>query len=233
MDNLGYLGISLLMFPIWLYIYIKAKWLRLRMRNMGIYVGILAAIFEPLFIADYWNPPPLFQIEHFYVVEDFLFGFFSGGLAIAIYNFIFSIQYIKLYKRRKKLSVAISLITIILFVVIHKAFEINSIFALSISVAIPSIIIFIYRSDLIIPALMSALLSTTIIITGDMIVFNIFLTSYWESYWLLANTKYEYYILGIPWTEYLYYFIMQTYLSVIYDFASGTAKSREGKKSKN
>lgn len=227
MDNFGYISISLLMFPIWFYIYIKAKWLRLRMRNIGIYVGILAAIFEPLFIADYWNPPPLFNINHFYVIEDFLFGFFSGGLAISIYNFIFSIQYVKKYKRRKKLSVLISVSTVLIFLLLNKILEYNSIFAFSISVTIALFILFTIRKDLILPALSSSILSTTIIMIGYIIIFNIFLPSYWSSYWLLVNTNYEYYILGIPWTEYLYYFIMQSYLSIIYDFASGTGKSKQ------
>ncbi|CAA6798902.1 MAG: Unknown protein [uncultured Sulfurovum sp.] len=227
MDNFGYISISLLMFPIWFYIYIKAKWLRLRMRNIGIYVGILAAIFEPLFIADYWNPPPLFNINHFYVIEDFLFGFFSGGLAISIYNFIFSIQYVKKYKRRKKLSALISVSTVLIFLLLNKILEYNSIFAFSISVTIALLILFTIRKDLILPALSSSILSTTIIMIGYIIIFNIFLPSYWSSYWLLVNTNYEYYILGIPWTEYLYYFIMQSYLSIIYDFASGTGKSKQ------
>lgn len=226
MDNLGYISISALMFPVWLYIYIKAKWLRLRIRNIGIYVGILAGVFEPLFIADYWNPPSLLGIDNFYLPEDFIFGFLSGGIAISIYNFIFSIEYVKEYKRQKKFSIILSLGTILFFMFVNLILEINSIFALSICVSLAILVIFTIRPDLILPGLSSAILSTAIIITGYIIVFNIFLPTYWSSYWLMIGTKYEYYILRIPWTEYLYYFIMQTYLSIIYDFASGTAKSK-------
>ncbi|CAA6818276.1 MAG: Unknown protein [uncultured Sulfurovum sp.] len=223
-DNLGYISISALIFPIWLYIYLKAKWLRLRMRNIGIYIGILAAIFEPFFMMDYWNPPSLFNINNFYFIEDFFFGFLSAGIAISIYNFIFSIKYVKIYKRRKNFSLILSLSIVISFLLLNQVFEYNSVFAFCLSTTSAILIIFIIRKDLILPALYSSFFSIIIIISSYMIIFNIFLPSYWESYWKLVDTPYEQYIFGIPWTEYLYYLSMQSYLSVIYDFASGTAK---------
>jgi len=227
LDNFGYLSIALLLLPIWLYIYLKAKWLRLRMRNLGIYLAILAILFEPLFIADYWNPPPLFGIEGFYAVEDFIFVVISTGIAISIFNFTFSIKYVKHYPRRKKLSLALSLGIILSFLTLNQFLEVNSIFAFCYSVLVASLIIYLLRPDLILPSLFSAIASMLIIISMYFIIFNIFLTSYWESYWRLAGTSYEYYLFNIPWTEYLYYFSIGTYISILYDFASGTAKSRK------
>jgi len=226
MDNFGYISIALLLFPIWFYIYMKAKWLRLRMRNLGIYLAILAILFEPLFIADYWNPPPLFGIEGFYAIEDFIFVVISTGIAIAIFNFSFSIKYVKYYKRRKKLSLILSIGIIASFLVLNQFFEVNSIFAFCYSVLVANIIIYTIRPDLIIPSLFSGIVSMVIIISMYLIIFNLFLASYWELHWRLAGTKYEYYIFNIPWTEYLYYFSIGTYISILYDFASGTAKSK-------
>jgi membrane-associated HD superfamily phosphohydrolase len=196
------------------------------MRNLGIYLAILAIIFEPLFIADYWNPPPLFGIEGFYAIEDFLFVVVSTGIAISIFNFSFSIKYVKKHKRRKKFSLLLSLGIIVSFLLLNQLFEYNSIFAFCYSVLMASLIIYVVRPDLILPSLFSGIVSMLIILSIYVIIFNLFLTSYWESYWRLAGTDYEYYILNIPWTEYLYYFSIGTYISILYDFASGTAKSR-------
>lgn len=227
MDNFGYLSIALLLFPIWLFIYLKAKWLRLRMRNLAFYLAILAILFEPLFIADYWNPPPLFGIEGFYAVEDFLFVMVSTGIAISIFNFTFSVKYVKKYKRRKRFALILSLGIIVAFLALNQLLGYNSIFAFCYSVLVATLIIYSVRPDLILPSLFSALVSMVIIISMYLIIFNLFLTSYWESYWRLTGTVYEYYIFNIPWTEYLYYFSIGTYISILYDFASGTAKSRK------
>ena len=226
MDKFGYISLSLLMLPIWIYIYTKAKWLRLRMRNIGIYAGIITVIAEPIFIADYWTPPPLFDIKGFYAIEDFAFSFLSAGIAIAIYNYLFKIKYKVVYPRRKKFSLILSIATLASFVLFNMLFDYNSIFTFCYSLIVGTLIMIIFRRDLFIPALVSGIIMTIILATIYMIVFNLFLTSYWYTHWKLIGTSYDYYIFNIPWTEYLYYFSIGFFISILYDFASGTAKTK-------
>lgn len=225
-DKFGYIGISLLMLPLWIYIYIKAKWLRKRMRSIGVYLGIVTVIVEPLFIIDYWNPPPLFEIDGFYSIEDFIYSFLWSGITIAIYNFVFTIKYKELYPKRKKLALFLVSSTFLFFIFMSMVLNYNTIFVLSYSLIVVSLFMIFFRKDLFIPALYSAVFITAFFTIIYTFIFNIFLTSYWSSYWKLVDTPYEYYILGIPWTEYLFYFSVGFFISILYDFASGTAKDK-------
>ena len=226
MDKFGYIGISLFMLPLWLYIYINAKWLRKRMRSIGIYLGILTVVVQPIFIMDYWNPPSLLGIDNFYAIEDFLFGFILMGIIISIYNYIFKIKYIKKYVKRKKLAVVFSVGIFLFFILMTTFFKYNSIFVLSYSLLGVACFMIFLRRDLFVPALFTGMFVLFFITLIYMIVFNLFLISYWNSYWKLVGTSYEYYILGIPWTEYLFYFSVGFFVSILYDFASGTAKDK-------
>lgn len=226
MDNFGYIGISLLMLPLWIYIYVKAQWLRKRMRSIGVYLGILTIVVQPIFINDYWNPPSLLGIDSFYAIEDFMFGFILMGIAISIYNYIFKIRYTKKYVRRKKLSVILSLGIFFFFIFMTTILNYNSIFVLSYSLIVVALFIIYVRRDLFIPALFTAIFILLFLTIIYLLLFNLWLTSYWDSYWKLIGTPYEYYILGIPWTEYLFYFSVGFFISILYDFASGTAKDK-------
>jgi len=224
MDNFGYIGISLLLLPLWIFIYTKAKRLRVRMRNSGVYVGLVAVVTEPIFMIDYWTPPSLFGIDGFYIVEDFIYGFLISGISISIYNFVFNISYKTKYKKYKKASVILTVGMLLSFLIFNLIFKYNSVLSISYSVIVATLIMITYRKDLLLPAFLSGVMLVVISTIIYTLIFNFILTSYWYDYWKLANSSYGYFILGIPWTEYLWYFTLGFYISIVYDFASGTAK---------
>lgn len=225
MDQFGYIMISLGIFPLWLLIYTKAKRLRLRMRNVGIYGGIVALFTEPLFIQDYWEPPVLFRIKDFYFVEDFIYAFLYTGVAIAIYNFVFKIQYKTLYPKRKKASIIIALSTIISLLIFNILFGLNSLFVIASSLIMAAVSMIYLRKDLFIPALLSGIFMMLISILVYSLIFNTMFSDYWQHYWKLSDTIYGYYIFNTPWTEHLWHFSLGFFVSIVYDFASGTAKN--------
>ena len=224
MDKFGYIAIALLMLPLWSIIYIRSKRLRVRMRNTGIYVGLLAIATEPLFLADYWSPPPLFEIAGFYAVEDFIYSFISTGIAISIYNFIFDVSYQTDYKKRKKTMVILAIGILASFLISNLLLGYNTVFSISYTALVATLIMTFIRKDLFFPALFTGTVVVVILAIIYIIIFNFFLTSYWQEYWKMVGTPYEYFIFGIPWTEYLWYFSSSSFIAIVYDFASGTAK---------
>lgn len=81
------------------------------------------------------------------------------------------------------------------------------------------------RKDLFIPALLSGIFMMLISILVYSLIFNTMFSDYWQHYWKLSDTIYGYYIFNTPWTEHLWHFSLGFFVSIVYDFASGTAKN--------
>lgn len=226
MDKFGYIGMSLFMLPIWLLIFVKMKSFRFRMAKHGTIGGVIAMITEPMFINDYWSPPPLFGIEGFYLLEDFCYGFLLVGISIMIYDFIFETRSEHVYKKRRALSYILVGIILGSFSILSIAVEYNTTFAISYSMIIAAIFMIILRNDLFVPAMISGILVVVVSTAIYMILFNLILPTWWSSYWKLASEPYAYYLLGIPWTEYLWYFALGFFISIIHDFSHGGARRR-------
>lgn len=226
MDKFGYIGMSISMLPLWFIIFIKLKDFRFRMVKHGSYGGVITMITEPLFIKDYWSPPPLFGIEGFYLFEDFCYGFLLVGISITLYDFIFATKSKATYKKRRVLSYVLVAIILSSFAILSMAFKYNTTFAISYSMIIAGIFMIILRRDLFMPALLSGILVVVTSTAIYMVLFNILLPTWWQTYWKLADEPYAYYIFGIPWTEYLWYFALGFFISIIHDFSHGLKRAK-------
>ena len=202
-------------------------YLRKDLRSRMIKVCLLAAPFGFInmwFRIDYWNPPELFFF-HIMSIEDVLFSIGSTGISVTIYDALFTKEQVKTEKSRKKLSVLFIPIIIISFFFLHGYLKLNSMFMWAIPFIVLAIIVVIIRKDLIIPSIISGILSMLIAIPIYIILFNYISPEYWDKYWFLNGTKYETSILGnIPLMELLWYFSWGCFSGVMYDFAKGTTK---------
>ena len=97
--NYAYLIGVLLFFPIWLLLFTLRKDLKKEIFVASFVFGVIAFLSEPLFLRDYWNPEYMnslffgpYQLGSF---EDFLYGFFKGGIAAVIYEEIFGKRFAK------------------------------------------------------------------------------------------------------------------------------------------
>jgi len=228
MDQYAYLLLGLGLFPFWFVIYYNAPRLRRRMWGAGLYSCMLALITGPFILIDYWNPPTMFGISGFYMIEDFTLSFFLTGISIAIYNFIFGISYETLYQNRKKVLVLIFFLGIIAYLLCILLFAFNSVIVSTFILLVSTIIMGVLRRDLLLPAFISGIVVALIVLLLYSILFNILFPNYWVDYWLLADTEYGMTFFGnVPVTEIVWYFAWGAVVSISYDFASGTAKKRQ------
>ena len=118
----------------------------------------------------------------------------------------------------------------ILLLIFNNGLGINSIFVSSFAFILLSIAMVAIRKDLLIPSIVSGILTLLIITPIYGIIFNYISPEYWNSYWLLSETKFGLTIFGnIPVTELLWYFSWGCLAGIGYDFASGTKKIHKSK----
>jgi hypothetical protein len=224
MDRYTYLFISLFLFIPWFIIIFKRPDLRRKVIKTSLIGGVAGLIANFWYFRDYWRPPSLFG-NTVISIEDFLFGFLITGIAASIYDPVFNKKYVKKHKKRKKFFGNLFLIGVIILFIFNNWLGINSIFVSSFAFLGFSIIIVSIRKDLIIPSIVSGLLVTLIIIPIYIILFNYISPTYWDKYWLLANTSFGIEILGnIPVTELIWYFTWGCFAGISYDFVSGSEK---------
>lgn len=87
---------SLILLGIWLTVYLllDSKASRKEMLVVSLWTSLLG-LTEPLFVPEYWSPPSLFNLalRTGFDLESLLFAFGMGGLAVAIYEVIFSVHH--------------------------------------------------------------------------------------------------------------------------------------------
>ncbi|NKQ40474.1 MAG: hypothetical protein HF962_02765 [Sulfurovum sp.] len=215
-----------MMLPFWIFLYMNVdKVVKDKMIKHGMIGAIIAIATEHIFIKDYWVPPPLFGIEGFYSLEDFIYGFLIVGISISIYNYVFASEPKHIHKKYRVFSYALVILVLGSFYILSTIYGYNSTIVISLAMFAAAVVMIIIRNDLWKKALMSGLMVLFILIFIHMILFNIFLTGWWHRYWLLADGPYAYYILNIPWIEYIWYFSIGFFMSIISDFSHGRANN--------
>jgi len=100
MDRYSYLLISVFLFCIWWLIFRFKSEFRSRLFKASLFGGIAGLLAEFWYFKDYWHPPSLLG-QSVILIEDVLFGFFITGVAATIYDFIFTLRFIQIEKKRK------------------------------------------------------------------------------------------------------------------------------------
>ncbi len=84
---------SLFLLVIWaiVYLLLKTKGSKREMLLVSAWTALLG-ITEPIFVPRYWNPPSLFNLAYRtgFDLESFIFSFAMGGIAVVLYELIFS-----------------------------------------------------------------------------------------------------------------------------------------------
>lgn len=219
-----YLWICVLLFIPWGIIYFLRPHLRNRIVKSGLIAAPFGFIDDIWFREDYWNAPELLFIYPI-AIEDILFAFVMTGIAVSIYDAIFTEKQVVQYKKRVKLSLSFMALVIASFFLTNNVLGLNSMYMWAIPMFVLTAIILIMRKDLIVPSVITAILLTLIVIPIYMILFNLIAPNFWDTYWFLADTKHGVTILGnVPVLELLHYFSYGFLASIMYDFAKGTKK---------
>jgi len=212
-----YLIWVLIYFIIWLVFFILRKDTRDEMIKISILFGLGGILSQFIYIKDWWQPINFTNTP--VGIEDFLIGFFIGGISSIIYTHVFSKR--KILDKKNKKFLPNLLITglglIILFFGCFFILKLHSFYSLVIGFILPTIYIYINRKDLIKCSLISGLL---MLILGIIIYLLLFLIdpNYIQYYWLLPEVWFSKLFLGIPIAEYIWYFLAGAFIGPLYAF---------------
>lgn len=226
-----YLWICLLLFIPWAIIYLYTPQLRNRMIKSGL-IAIPFGVTHLWFRVDYWQPP---EVLFLYIIslEDILFGFVTTGIGISVFDALFTSKQVKLVKDRKKIALSFFPIIVVSFFILKNGVGFNSMFMWVTPVILAALVIIIMRKDLLIPSLVTAFVMTLFALIIYIILFNYISPKFWDTYWLLANSKYGITVFdNVPVLELLWYFSYGLISGIMYDFTKGTKKvpNKLGKK---
>jgi hypothetical protein len=203
--------------PIWTIFFLRRKDLRKEMLLSSILIGILAPLWSPWFIADYWHPESLNFLR--VASGDFMYGFFFGGIANVIYEQIFAKRYAK-QKTKIYWAWFVSLFALGLLVFnISILLGINSIYAAITAFLVWSIITIYFRRDL----LFDSLISGALFLFITLITYAFLLALYpgiTHAWWKLQNLS-GILIMSIPLEELLWAFSFGMIAGPFYEFFMG------------
>lgn len=115
----------LMLIPFWVVLFFTKKESRTEMVTMGIYLGIAGLLLSTISLRDYWHP--IFVFESFHI-EEFLYGFFFGGLSTELAKLFLKNKYKKHPERHIFLFLTL-LISYFLLKITISDLHINSIYA--------------------------------------------------------------------------------------------------------
>ncbi len=218
------LGNLLILLPVWLILFWYRRDVRSEIWWVSLITGIIGPISELWYLQDYWRPETFngWPIG----IEDFLFGFFIGGISAVIYEEISGKRFLKTLDKRRHWARYLLLLIAVCFGLFHVLFlfGINSIYCSIITMVLMSLCILFFRRDLLVDSLVSGLFMGAIMF----VAYIIFLTLYPEAihrWWFLHNIS-GVLVKGIPLEELLWAFSWGMLGSTIYKFFSGRKFSK-------
>lgn len=193
------------------------------MRKEILFISIIGGFLGPFseiwYLTDYWNP----QLFNGWIIglEDFLFGFFSAGIAASIYEIVFS----KKFRGRKKnkywylwifpfLFSGIIIVSLLIFML-----GINSIYATGMVLILYALIILIMRKDLIYNAFFSGIFFGFVMMFLYFILLTLF-PDLISRYWYIDNLT-GVMIFSIPIEELLWAFATGLFVGPFYEYLIG------------
>ncbi len=115
----------------------------------------LLGLTEPLFVPEYWNPPSLFDLAHRtgFDIESLIFSFAMGGIAVAIYDWVFNPRHAITSERERhnqhhKYHLWAILSAPIIFLILLLATDLNPIYSSFIALMAGGIATWYCRPDL-------------------------------------------------------------------------------------
>jgi hypothetical protein len=213
----AYLFGAIIFFIPWCIVFFKKRVNRKEMLIYGIVFGIAAVLIGIRYaLHDYWHPSYLFPAFH---LEDFLYGFFFGGLCTQIYFFFFEIKERATKNHHPIFGFIALIISILSFVLITDILKLNSIIAH----IIPPLLVGIYIAyknprtvKIQILAGFFSMIVTFLVFRTVLLISPHAVTEIWY-----LNNLTGLLILGIPLEEYVFAFSLGFGISLFHEFILG------------
>ncbi len=224
MDEYTYLLLGLLILAPLTGIVLARKDMAAKTVKLGLLGGMTGILAEFFYFKDYWRPPSLLGTATI-SFEDFIFGFAITALSFTAYAWLRNARFTQpVYTSRHKLYLLFFIGGLGAMFLFNLHLGVNSIFVSSAVFLLCTTVMFFMRRDLIKVGAYSTLVVVAFMIVVYVLLFDVVSPRFWDSYWLLADTKWGVTILGnVPLTEMLWYASWIVFASISYPFVSGRA----------
>lgn len=211
----SYLIWTSLFLLIWLILFLWRKDIRKEMFIISLLLGIGGIISEFTHVKDWWQPLTITNTP--LGIEDFLIGFFIGGILSVAYEFIFNK---KIKQKKLKLNLKTNYLMIyfpLVFLFSFYILNLHSFYACIIAFSTSIFFIYYKRKDLIKDSMFSGLISLAIGITSYFIITLIY-PEFISKFWYLPNYWFSYTLLKIPLAEYIWFFLAGAFIGPLYEY---------------
>ncbi len=188
--------------------------------------GFIIFIFIKLLTSDpartitpgYWGPPSLFNLNSKtggYGIEDALFSFFAGGIAVGLYDSIFKVRVSKKTDKKLKKGHALS-IALLISSLFYLLTSLNAIYFFIFLQSIGAAVIIWQRKDLFTHALAGSAIFL-LLYASLFLIFKTLFPHFLDDYYHLQSTS-HFFVLGIPLEECLYALTLGLMWAPIYEY---------------
>jgi len=209
-----YLTWCIIWAAVWLAFFLLAKKRRKQMLIMSLIFGFAGPIGESIHIRDWWQPETITGTA--VGIEDFLIGFFIGGIASVAYGIIAAK---KPSKEPKALSfIGLIVLMTLVFFGLYVA-GMHTFYASTLMMAGFTVFMVIKRRDLIAHSVAGGFIMLAL---GTLIymLMHLLYPGFVQQYWYLPDAWFSYLLLGLPAAEYIWFFMAGAFISPLYDFLS-------------
>mgnify|MGYP001561660701 CR=1 FL=1 len=184
---------------------------------ISILFGFAGILSEIVYVQDWWRP--LTITGTLIGVEDFLIGFFIGGVTAVIYEEVYK-KRVSIRRKSKfvdKKSIYLAILFIILFFGSFYILKFSSFYSSILAFGIGIFFILLRRKDLIKDSIVSGFL---MLIVGILVYFilKFIQPGFIEKFWYLGNFWYSNLFLGIPISEYVWFFLAGAFIGPLYEY---------------
>ena len=212
--HLYFVGTLICAIP-FLILYLYKKECRKGMLYVGLFCGISAFLYSHISVYDYWHPNFIWKS---FPIEDFLYGFFTGGFVSECADLFIKHKFKKNNNRKRYLLLFTLIAPAIIFLGIN-VLKFNSIIILFIFTIIISTASIIFNHKIINLQIVSglvALLSTTFVFQILLLIDSDFIVNNWK----LENLS-GIMFLGVPLEEYVFGFMLGFCFTHFYEMVVG------------
>ena len=203
---------------IWILLFVKRKDLQREIIFLSIFTGILSVLTSYFWwTKDWWRP--LTITDTVVGIEDFLLGFFTGGIMSVIYDFIFKKCYINTSSKKATLNGPLLIIfTACLMEWLFIKVGLTSFWACTITLTLTVIFMILIRRDLFFDSLVSGVSMMLISVLFYFII--IILSSTWINNTYLNGLS-GFRIANVPIEEFIFWFLAGMWIGPFYEYTTG------------
>lgn len=216
----AYLLGAIALAPFWIALFILRKDTRRQMLIMSLTVGVLSlATTHYWWTVDWWQSPTITGTK--VGIEDFVAGFFSGGIMSVAYEVLFSKQQ---YKNKTRKINSPDVVKLLLFMAFTTSFlfwgiRLTSFWASTIALIATASIMFYYRKDLLKNGIVSGLLMMCV--SGASYATILTISPEWVSRAYKFETLSGELVFGVPIEEFVFWFLAGLFFGPFYEYWQG------------